>query len=74
MFKFHINKRIQIQPKFRVKIKSYKNPFSDDIGLLSSIENESIMNICREYIETKRTLKEFKYMEKLYQDTETIQY
>ena len=74
MLKFCINKRIQIQPKFRVKIKSYKNPFSDDIGLLSSIENESIMNICREYIEIKRTLKEFKHLENLYPDIETIQY
>ena len=73
MFKFHINKRIQIQPKFRVKIKIYKNPCSDDFGLLSCIENESVLNICREYIGTKGTLKEFKHLDKLYPDTETIQ-
>ena len=74
MLKFCINKRIHIQPEFKVNIKSYKNPCSDDFGLLSCIENESVLNICREYIETKRTLKEFKHMYKLYPDTETIQY
>ena len=73
MLKFCINKRIQIQPKFRVKIKSYKNPCSDEFGLLSCIENESVLNICREYIGTKGTLKEFKQLDKLYIDTETIQ-
>ena len=74
MFKFHINKRIHIQPKSRVKIKSYKNPCSDDFGFLSCIEGESLLNICREYIETKRNLKEFKHLDKLYTYTETIQY
>ena len=74
MLKFRINKWIQIQPKFILKIKSYKNPCSDEFGLLSCIENESVLNICREYIETKRTLKEFKHMDKLYPDTKTSQY
>ena len=74
MFKFRINKRIQIQPKFKVKIKSHKNPCSNDFGLLSCIENELVPNICREYIERKRTLKEFKHLDKLYLDIETIQY
>ena len=74
MLKFCINKRIQIQPKFKVKIKSHKNPCSDDFGLISCIENESVLNICGEYIETKMNLKEFKHLDKLYPDTETIQY
>ena len=74
MLKFRINKRIQIQPTFGVKIKSYKNPCSDGFGLLSYIENESVLNICREYIETKRNVKEFKHLDKLYPDTKTIQY
>ena len=74
MLKFRINKRIQIQWKFIVKIKIYNNPCLDDFGLLSYIENESVLNICREYIETKRTSKEFKHMDKLYPATETIRY
>ena len=72
--KFRINKRIQLQPKFIFKIKSHKNPCSDDFVLLSCIENELVLNICREYIERKRTLKEFKHLYKLYPDTKTIQY
>ena len=74
MLKFCINKRIQIQQKVIVKIKIYKNPCSDGFGLLSCIENESVLNICREYIKTKRTLKEFKHLDKIYLDSETIQY
>ena len=64
-----------MQPKFRVKIKSYKNPCLDDFGLLSTcIENELVMNTCREHIELKSTMKEFKHLDKLCLDTETIQY
>ena len=74
MLIFCINNRIHIQPKFRVKIKSHKNPCSDDFVLLSCIENELVLNICREYIERKRTMKEFKHLDKLYPDIETIQY
>ena len=75
MLKFHINKRIQLQPKFRAKIKIHKNPCLDDFGLLSAcIENELVMNTCREHIEIKSTMKEFKHLDKLYPDTETIQY
>ena len=70
MLKFRINKRIQIQRKFRVKIKIHKNPCLDDFGLLSAcIENELVMNTCREHIELIITLKEFKHLDKLYPDT-----
>ena len=74
MLKFHINQRIQIQPNFRVKIKIHRNPCLDEFGLLSYIENELVPNICREYIESKRTLKEFKDLDNLYLETQTIQY
>ena len=74
MLKFHINQRIQIQPNFRVKIKIHRNPCLDEFGLLSYIENELVPNICREYIESKRTLKVFKHLDNLYPDTESIQY
>ena len=72
VLKFCINKRIHIQPKFWVKTKIHKRPCSDDFSLLSCIENESVLNICKEYIEIKSTMKEFKHLDKLHPNTETI--